>query len=253
MRRALANRLGLPLGLEVQGILCYGKMGLFNFFAFGLFICGVVAFTDELRYNQRHFLREQFLLEKIEMENVSEVLADASAKIDKSFDTLKSQFAGLRTGKASPALVDGVKVDYYGAPTPLKNLATISTPEPRQIKIAPFDPSILGEMNKAILAANLGVTPQTDGRVLRITIPELNEERRKEIVKVAKKQAEDQKIVMRNIRRDANEAVKKLEKDKKITEDERDQGLEKIQKATDDGIARVDAELKSKEAEVMSV
>jgi ribosome recycling factor len=214
---------------------------------------GTVAFADELRYNQRHFLREQFLLEKIEMENVSEVLADASAKIDKSFDTLKSQFAGLRTGKASPELVDGVKVDYYGAPTPLKNLATISTPEPRQIKIAPFDPSILGEMNKAILAANLGVTPQTDGRVLRITIPELNEERRKEIVKVAKKQAEDQKIVMRNIRRDANEAVKKLEKDKKITEDERDQGLEKIQKATDEGIARVDAELKSKEAEVMSV
>ena len=187
------------------------------------------------------------------MENVSEVLADASAKIDKSFETLKSQFAGLRTGKASPALVDGVKVDYYGAPTPLKNLATISTPEPRQIKIAPFDPSILGEMNKAILAANLGVTPQTDGRVLRITSPELNEERRKEIVKVAKKQAEDQKIVMRNIRRDANEAVKKLEKDKKITEDERDQGLEKIQKATDEGIARVDAELKAKESEVMSV
>ena len=125
------------------------------------------------------------------MENVSEVLADASAKIDKSFETLKSQFAGLRTGKASPALVDGIKVDYYGAPTPLKNLATISTPEPRQIKIAPFDPSILGEMNKAILAANLGVTPQNDGRVLRITIPELNEERRKEIVKVAKKQAEE--------------------------------------------------------------
>ena len=187
------------------------------------------------------------------MENVSEVLADASAKIDKSFDTLKSQFAGLRTGKASPALVDGVKVDYYGAPTPLKNLATISTPEPRQIKITPFDPTVLDAMNKAILAANIGVTPQTDGRVLRITIPELNEERRKEIVKVAKKQAEDQKIVMRNVRRDANEAVKKLEKDKKITEDERDQGLEKIQKVTDEGIARVDAELKSKEAEVMSV
>jgi ribosome recycling factor len=108
-------------------------------------------------------------------------------------------------------------------------------------------------MNKAILAANLGVTPQSDGRVLRITIPELNEERRKEIVKVAKKQAEDQKIVMRNVRRDANEMVKKLEKDKKITEDERDQGLEKIQKATDDGIAKIDAELKAKEAEIMSV
>ena len=108
-------------------------------------------------------------------------------------------------------------------------------------------------MNKAILAANLGVTPQSDGKVLRITIPELNEERRKEIVKVAKKQAEDQKIVMRNIRRDANDAVKKLEKDKKITEDERDQGLEKIQKATDDGIAKIDIELKAKESEVMAV
>ena len=116
------------------------------------------------------------------MENVNEVLADANAKIAKSFETLKSQFAGLRTGKASPALVDGVKVDYYGAPTPIKNLATISTPEPRQIKIAPFDPSVLGEMNKAILAANLGVTPQTDGRVLRITIPEICEESLGELI-----------------------------------------------------------------------
>ena len=187
------------------------------------------------------------------MENVSEVLADASAKIDKSFETLKSQFAGLRTGKASPALVDGVKVDYYGAPTPIKNLATISTPEPRQIKIAPFDPSVLGEMNKAILAANLGVTPQTDGRVLRITIPELNEERRKEIVKVAKTQAEAQKVAMRNVRRDANDAAKKLEKDKKISEDDLKGALDKIQKATDDGIAKIDAELKAKEAEIMAV
>ena len=187
------------------------------------------------------------------MENVNEVLAEANVKIAKSFDALKAQFAGLRTGKASPALVDGIKVNYYGAPTPIKNLATIATPEPRQIKISPFDPTVIAEMNKAILAANLGVTPQTDGRCLRITIPELNEERRKEIVKVARKQAEDQKIVMRNVRREANETVKKLEKDKKITEDERDQGLEKIQKATDDGIACIDAELKAKEAEVMAV
>ena len=188
-----------------------------------------------------------------EMETVSEVLNDTTAKIAKSFDALKAQFAGLRTGKASPALVDGIKVDYYGAPTPIKNLATISTPEPRQIKIAPFDPTVLAEMNKAILAANLGVTPQTDGRVLRITIPELNEERRKEIVKVAKRQAEDQKIAMRNVRRDANEALKKLEKDKKISEDDLKVGLDKVQKATDDGIAKIDAELKAKEAEVMAV
>ena len=187
------------------------------------------------------------------METVSEVLNDATAKIAKSFDALKAQFAGLRTGKASPALVDGIKVDYYGAPTPIKNLATISTPEPRQIKIAPFDPTVLAEMNKAILAANLGVTPQTDGRVLRITIPELNEERRKEIVKVAKTQAEAQKVAMRNVRRDANEALKKLEKDKKISEDDLKVGLDKVQKATDDGIAKIDAELKAKEAEVMAV
>ncbi len=187
------------------------------------------------------------------MDTVNQVLDDANAKIAKSFETLKIKFAGLRTGKASPALVDGIKVDYYGAPTPIKNLATISTPEPRQIKIAPFDPTVLAEMNKAILAANLGVTPQNDGKVLRITIPELNEERRKEIVKVAKREAEDQKVVMRNVRRDANELVKKLQKDAKITEDERDQGLVKVQKATDDGIAKIDAELKAKEAEVMSV
>lgn len=187
------------------------------------------------------------------METVNEVLNDASAKIQKSFEALKAQFAGLRTGKANPAMVDQIKVDYYGCPTPIKNLGTISTPEARQIKITPFDPSVLAEMNKAILAANLGVTPQTDGKVLRIIVPELNEERRKEIVKVAKTQAEAQKVAMRNVRRDANDAAKKLEKDKKISEDELKSALEKIQKATDDGIAKIDAELKAKEAEVMAV
>ena len=187
------------------------------------------------------------------METVNEVLNDASAKIQKSFEALKAQFAGLRTGKANPAMVDQIKVDYYGCPTPIKNLGTISTPEARQIKITPFDPSVLAEMNKAILAANLGVTPQTDGKVLRITVPELNEERRKEIVKVAKTQAEAQKVAMRNVRRDANDAAKKLEKDKKISEDELKSALEKIQKATDDGIAKIDAELKAKESEVMAV
>ena len=187
------------------------------------------------------------------MEPVNEVLNDAGAKIQKSFEALKAQFAGLRTGKANPAMVDQIKVDYYGCPTPIKNLGTISTPEARQIKITPFDPSVLAEMNKAILAANLGVTPQTDGKVLRITVPELNEERRKEIVKVAKTQAEAQKVAMRNVRRDANDAAKKLEKDKKISEDELKSALEKIQKATDDGIAKIDAELKAKEAEVMAV
>ena len=187
------------------------------------------------------------------METVAEVLADTNGKITKSFDALKSQFAGLRTGKASPAMVDQIKVEYYGTQMPIKNLGTISTPEPRQIKITPFDPTVLDAMNKAILAANIGVTPQNDGKVLRITVPELNEERRKEIVKTAKKLAEDQKIAMRNVRRDGNDAVKKLEKDKKISEDDMKQGLDRIQKATDEGIARIDAELKAKEAEVMAV
>ncbi|MBP5285717.1 MAG: ribosome recycling factor [Kiritimatiellae bacterium] len=187
------------------------------------------------------------------METVSEVLADAGDKIQKSFDALKSQFAGLRTGKANPAMVDQLKVDYYGCPTPVKNLGTISTPEPRQIKITPFDPTVIDAINKAILAANLGVTPQTDGKVVRITVPELNEERRKEIVKVAKTQAEAQKVAMRNVRRDANDEAKKLEKDKKISEDDLKSALEKIQKLTDEGIAKIDAELKAKEAEVMAV
>ena len=187
------------------------------------------------------------------MDTIAEVLNDATAKIGKSFDTLKAQFAGLRTGKASPAMVDQIKVEYYGCPTPIKNLGTISTPEPRQIKITPFDPTIIDAINKAILAANIGVTPQTDGKVLRITVPELNEERRKEIVKVAKTQAEAQKVAMRNVRRDANDAAKKLEKDKKISEDDLKGALEKIQKATDDGIAKIDAELKAKESEVMAV
>ena len=184
---------------------------------------------------------------------VNEVLKDTDSKIQKSFDALKAQFAGLRTGKANPAMVDSIKVEYYGCPTPIKNLGTISTPEPRQIKITPFDPTVLAEMNKAILAANLGVTPQTDGKVLRITVPELNERRRKEIVKLAKTQAEAQKVAMRNVRRDANEAVKKLEKDKKISEDDLKQTLDKIQKSTDAGIAKIDAELKAKESEIMSV
>ena len=181
------------------------------------------------------------------------VFSFAEEKMNKSLNNLSSEFASIRAGRANPAVLDKLSVDYYGCPTPIKNLGTISTPEARQIKITPFDPSVLAEMNKAILAANLGVTPQTDGKVLRITVPELNEERRKEIVKVAKTQAEAQKVAMRNVRRDANDAAKKLEKDKKISEDELKSALEKIQKATDDGIAKIDAELKAKEAEVMAV
>jgi ribosome recycling factor len=187
------------------------------------------------------------------MQTVSDVLKDANVKMDNTMRMLKEQFAGLRTGKASPALVDGVQVSYYGTPTRLRDLANISTPEPRLITISPYDPTVLGEIEKAILAANLGVTPQSDGRLVRIRIPELNEERRKEIVKVAKTRSEDARISIRNVRRDGNEMVKTLQKDGKITEDERDRGLADVQKATDLHIAKIDAELKNKEAEVMAV
>ena len=187
------------------------------------------------------------------MDNLDAVMRDALDKMDKSCSLLKDQFSGLRTGKASPALVENVSVMYYGAPTRLRDLAGISTPEPRLIVINAFDPSVLRDIEKAILAANLGVTPMNDGRVIRVPIPELNEERRKEIAKVARRHAEDARISVRNVRRDANELVKTLQKDGKVSEDQRDQALAKIQKDTDAHIAKVDAQLKAKEAEVMAV
>ncbi len=187
------------------------------------------------------------------MNSLDDVLLDTLEKMDNTLKMVKEMFAGLRTGKASSALVDGVQVMYYGTPTRLRDLANISTPEPRLIVISAYDPTALPEIEKAILAANLGVTPRNDGRVVRVPIPELNEERRKEIVKVAKRQAEEARIAVRNVRRDANDMIKALQKNGKITEDERDRGLEEVQKATDARIAKVDAELKNKEAEVMAV
>jgi ribosome recycling factor len=187
------------------------------------------------------------------VETVEEVLLDIDEKMDNTIKVLKDSFNGLRTGKASPALVDGLQVTYYGAPTRLRDVANISTPEPRLITISPFDPTVLPEIEKAILAANLGVTPQSDGRIIRIPIPELSEERRKEIVKVAKRLSEESRVAVRNVRRDANETIKKLQKDGKITEDERDHGLVDVQKATDAHTGTIDTELKNKETEVMSV
>ena len=187
------------------------------------------------------------------MESVSEVLQDIADKMDNTVKVLKDNFNGLRTGKASPALVDGLQVIYYGAPSRLRDVANISTPEPRLIVISPFDPTVLPEIEKAILAANLGVTPQNDGRLIRVPIPELSEERRKEIVKVAKRLSEESRVAVRNVRRDANDTIKKMQKDSKITEDERDHGLTDVQKATDSHIGIIDTELKNKESEVMSV
>jgi ribosome recycling factor len=185
------------------------------------------------------------------MDTLNDVLLDAEEKMDKSVAVLKEQFGGLRTGKASPTLVENVQVSYYGTPTRLRDLAGISIPEPRLIAIRPFDQSALSDIEKAILAANLGVTPRNDGRMIRVVIPELSEERRKEIVKVARRQSEEARISVRNVRREANELVKKLQKDGAITEDERETSLNNIQKSTDQYIAKIDDVLKAKEAEVM--
>lgn len=187
------------------------------------------------------------------MENVDDVLLDAEEKMDNSAKVLKEQFAGLRTGKASPALVENVQVQYYGTPTRLRDIAGISAPEPRLLVINPYDPNAHADIEKAILGANLGVTPLNDGRVIRIPIPELSEERRKEIVKVARRQAEEARVSIRNVRREANDAVKALQKNGKISEDERDQALAEVQKGTDAHIAKIDSEVKAKEAELMVV
>lgn len=187
------------------------------------------------------------------MENLDDILLESEDKMSKSVEFLHQEFNGLRTGKASPSLVENTPVDYYGSQTRLKELAGIATPEPRLIVINPYDPSALAAIEKAILAANLGVTPLNDGRVIRVPIPELSEERRKELIKVAKRMAEDQRVAIRNVRREANDQIKDLQKNSKISEDERDGGLEEIQRLTDESIKKIDAMLDAKEKDVMEV
>jgi ribosome recycling factor len=187
------------------------------------------------------------------MDSMDDILLDADEKMDKSVGFLLEQFAGLRTGKASPALVENLQVPYYGTPTRLKEIAGISTPEPRLIVINAYDPTALSEIEKTILAANLGVTPMNDGRVVRIPIPELNEERRTELTKVAKRMAEEARVAVRNVRRDANDHIKRIQKDGVITEDDRDEGLKQVQKDTDEHTGKIDDALKEKEADIMAV
>jgi ribosome recycling factor len=187
------------------------------------------------------------------MESIEDVILDSDDKMEKSAAFIHEQFSGIRTGKASPALVENIQVPYYGTPTRLRDIAGISTPEPRLIVINAFDPTALADIEKAILGANLGVTPMNDGRVVRIPIPELSEERRVEMTKLAKRMAEDGRIAVRNVRRDANEQVKALQKNGKATEDERDDAFKDIQKATDDYIKKIDGAVKAKEAEIMEV
>lgn len=174
-------------------------------------------------------------------------------RIEKTKEVLKEDLNTVRAGKANPALLDKVNVDYYGTPTPLKNITNISVPDPKSLMITPFDPSSLGDIERAINAANIGITPTNDGKNIRLVIPALTEERRKELTKITKKYGEEAKVAVRNLRREANDAVKKQEKDKEISEDDRDDELEKIQKTTDEAIKAIDEIIKAKDAEIMEV
>jgi ribosome recycling factor len=183
----------------------------------------------------------------------NEVIEQAKEKMNKSIAAFTRELASIRAGRANASLLDRITVDYYGAPTPINQLAGVSVPEARLLVITPYDKSILGDIEKAIMKSDLGIPPTNDGNVIRLTVPALTEERRKELVKVVKKEAEDAKIAIRNVRRDANDDLKKLEKNGEITEDELRGRVNDIQKLTDDFIAKVDDIAKDKENEILSV
>ena len=181
------------------------------------------------------------------------ILKDIEAKMEKTLSSLKTDLNKVRTGRASLSLFDDIRVDYYGTQTPLSQVATLSVPEPRLITVQPWDTSITAEIEKAILKSELGLTPSSDGKIIRLPIPRLTEERRKELVKVIKKMAEATKVALRNIRREANEQLKGLEKNKKIPQDQLHQMMEKVQTSTDKYIEKVDAALVVKEKEILEI
>ncbi len=184
---------------------------------------------------------------------IDDVKADAENKMKKTIDALKRELLGIRTGRASPALIEPLKVDYYGTPTPLQQLATIAAPEPRLLTIKPFDPSTLGAIEKAILKSDLGLTPGNDGKIIRLGIPALTEERRRDLSKVVRKHTEETHVALRNVRRDALKDLEDLEEEKMISEDQHFKGKELLQEVTDKYIAQADEIAKKKEAEIMEV
>ncbi len=182
---------------------------------------------------------------------LDDVYKDLRDRMNKAVDSLESEYKRLRTGRASISLVDGIKVDYYGTPTPLSQLATLTIPDPRSILIQPWDTSVVGDIEKSILKSELGLTPMNDGKVIRINIPPLTAERRRDLVKIVKKKAEESKVAVRNIRRDINEKIKDLKKDKQVSEDEQFRAQDEIQKITDDYVKKVDAVYSAKEKEIL--
>ena len=186
---------------------------------------------------------------------VNETKKKAEEKMNKALETLRREFAAIRTGRASLGILDGIVVDYYGTPTPLNQVSNLAVPDPRTITIQPWEAKILGEIEKAILKSDVGLTPSNDGKTIRLSIPPLTEERRQQIVKHARKIAEDSRVAVRNIRRDINDEIKKKAKDKDahISEDETKKLQDDIQKTTDSYIKKVDELLAHKEKEIMTV
>ena len=182
--------------------------------------------------------------------DVQQILDEKSAK---SIAALKENLNTVRAGRANPALLDKILVDYYGTPTPLKNIANITAPDPRSLLITPFDPKSLHSVEKAVNLANLGINPTSDGKVIRLSIPPVTEERRKELTKLVRKYGEDAKVAVRNERRDANEELKKQEKAGELTEDDLKDELEEVQKKADKSVKEIDAIVSDKEKEIMEV
>lgn len=184
---------------------------------------------------------------------IKDILRDAEEKMQKSIEYLAKDLSTLRAGRANPAMVEKITVDYYGETTPINQLANITVPEARLLVIQPWDKSIIPDIEKAIFRSDLGITPSNDGVVIRIAIPQLTEERRKELVKVVKKKGEETKVAIRNIRRESNDMLKMSEKEKLISEDENKKGMDEIQKFTDKYVKNVDQVLQTKEKDIMEV
>lgn len=182
---------------------------------------------------------------------INDIYQETRDSMRKSIEALKRELNRVRTGRASLSILDGIKVDYYGAPTKLNQMATLAVPESRQISIQPWDVSVIKEIEKAILKSDLGLTPTNDGKIIRISIPPLTEERRRELVKVIHKMCEDHKVSIRNVRRDANELLKSLKKDGDISEDEAYKSQDEVQKITDEHIKLIDECYKEKEKEIL--
>ncbi len=184
---------------------------------------------------------------------IEDVKKDVKHRMEQAVETVRQELSKLRTGKASPAILDGIMVSYYGTNTPLRQVANVSAPEPRLLVVQPWDRGLLGEIEKTILKSDLGLNPTNDGIVIRIPIPALTEERRQSLVKVAKKITEDGRVAIRNVRRDANEKLKKLEKDSKISEDDLRRSQDETQKMTDDYVKKLDEILALKEKDIMEI